>query len=209
MSSTGSRRHAPATLRNRDAILSRLTVHLPDSGTVLEIASGTGEHAAYFTPRLGAGITWCPSDRDPVSLADIDGYARDSGCGRIAPAQPLDVSQPGWAPDRAIDAIFCANMIHIAPWSAALGLFDGAGRLLPAGGRLMLYGPFARNGRHTAPSNADFDASLRARDPSWGVRDLEGELLPIAAAAGLQLHADDPMPANNFLMVFEKAEPAR
>ncbi|MBO6836978.1 MAG: DUF938 domain-containing protein [Alphaproteobacteria bacterium] len=204
MSSTGSRRHAPATLRNRDAILSRLTDHLPQTGTVLEIASGTGEHAAYFAPRLPDGLVWCPSDLDPAALADIDGYARESGCARIAPAQRLDVAGPDWAPDRPVDAIFCANMIHIAPWAAACGLIGGAGRLLPPGGPLLIYGPFSRDGRHTAPSNADFDASLRARDPAWGVRDLEGDILPVAAAAGLRLRADVPMPANNFLMVFEK-----
>lgn len=204
MSSSGSRRHAPATLRNRDAILSWLILHLPENGAVLEIASGTGEHAAYFTPRLAEGLTWCPSDLDPAGLADIDSYARESGCARIAPALQLDVTRPGWGPDRPIDAIFCANMIHIAPWAAAQGLFEGAGRLLPPGGRLLIYGPFSRNGRHTAPSNAEFDATLRARDPSWGVRDLERDILPLAGEAGLRLHAEDPMPANNFLMVFEK-----
>lgn len=197
------RRHAPAALRNREALLPVLHRHLPAAGTVLEIASGSGEHAAFFAPRLDASITWQPSDLDAAAAASIDAHAGDSGCARIAPALILDVCAAAWPIDTAA-AIFCANMIHIAPIEALHGLMAGAGRILGPDGRLILYGPFKRDGRHTADSNEGFDQSLRERNPRWGVRDLEGEVVPAAATNGLTLSAVEVMPANNLSVVFAR-----
>lgn len=207
----GAQRHAPATLRNRDPILEVLKSRLPDVARVLEIASGTGEHAAYMAPRLSGGVQWFPSDVDRTALAGIDAHARAVNCGGIHPARHLDVAKAGWeadAPD-APDCIFCANMIHIAPWEAALGLLTGARALLaPSGGELLLYGPFRRDGRHISDSNVAFDESLRQRDPSWGVRDLEQDVVPAAERAGLALRACIDMPANNMIVCFSPAQPA-
>ena len=201
---TDPRRHAPATLRNREALLPILAAHLPGAGAVLEIASGSGEHAAFFAPRLASEILWRPSDADPDALASIDAHAAASAAPeKIAPALALDVTAGSWPIDRAA-AVFCANMIHIAPWAAAEGLFRGAGAILPAGAPLILYGPFRRDGAHTAESNAAFDDSLKARDPRWGVRDLDGEVAPLAQAHGLDLAAIEAMPANNLTVVFRK-----
>ncbi|MFC6854081.1 DUF938 domain-containing protein [Marivibrio halodurans] len=200
------RRHAPAALRNRDAILPVLTRELPTHGTVLEIASGSGEHAAHFAPILNEGLRWQPSDLDDGARASIDAHARDTGCARIAPALLVDVTRDAWWSELPGDvaAIFCANMIHIAPFAATRGLMAGAGRLLPAGAPLILYGPYRREGRHTADTNEAFDESLRERNPAWGVRDLEGEVAPEAEAAGLALAAVVPMPANNLIVVFRR-----
>jgi len=198
------RRHAPATSRNRDAILAVLQHMLPAQGTVLEIASGTGEHAAWFAPRLPETLRWQPSDADPSELAGIDAHAKDSGCDRILPALHIDVTASAW-PLQGADAMFCANMIHIAPWAAAEGLFAGAARVLAPGGNLILYGPFRRHGAHTAPSNEAFDASLKARDERWGIRCLDSEVEPLAAANGFVLAEVAPMPANNFTVVFRRA----
>ena len=198
------RRHAPATARNRDAILAVLQHMLPAQGTVLEVASGTGEHAAWFAPRLPEALRWQPSDADPDALAGIDAHARDSGSDRILPALHIDVTASKWPIERA-DAMFCANMIHIAPWIAAEGLFAGAALLLAPGGHLILYGPFRRHGAHTAPSNEAFDADLKARDARWGIRCLDGEVEPLAAANGFVLAEVAPMPANNFTVAFRRA----
>lgn len=204
-----SRPHAPATLRNRDAILAALRDILPPSGLLLEIASGTGEHAAYIAPRLPEGWTWQPSEPSPDALAVIDAYAADSYAAdsdsprRIRPAIRLDVQGDPWPLDHA-DAVFCANMIHIAPWPAAEGLFRGASRILAADAPLILYGPFRRDGAHTAPSNAAFDDSLKARDPAWGVRCLDTEVAPLAKAHGFALAGITPMPANNLTVVFRR-----
>ncbi|HEX6958692.1 MAG TPA: DUF938 domain-containing protein [Ferrovibrio sp.] len=198
-------RHAPATLRNREPILLALQRILPPATDaaprlLLEIASGTGEHAAFMAPRL-PGWIWQPSDYDADALADIDGHARESGCDRIRPAIRLDVQAPAW-PLEAADAILCCNMIHIAPWSAAEGLMAGAARLLGPGAPLVLYGPFKRHGAHTAPSNAKFDAEfLRARNPDWGVRCLDTEVQPLAERCGLALAEVMEMPANNMVVV--------
>jgi len=197
------RRHAPATHRNRDAILSVLQHMLPASGVVLEIASGTGEHAAWFAPRLPERLKWRPSDAEPDALAGIDAHARDSGCDRILPALHIDVTAPRWPLERA-DAMFCANMIHIAPWPAAEGLFAGAARILPPGAQLILYGPFRRHGTHTAPSNEAFDADLNARDPRWGIRCLDSEVEPLAVANGFALAEVAAMPANNLCVAFRR-----
>lgn len=195
------RRHAPATLRNRAAILAVLQRVLPRDGLLLEIASGTGEHAAFMAQRLPGTLRWQPSDAETEALAGIDAHA--AGTDRILPALLLDVTAAAWPVERA-QAMFCANMIHIAPWAAAEGLFAGAGRLLPAGAPLVLYGPFKRNGIHTAPSNAAFDAGLRQNDPRWGVRCLDTEVMPLAQRHGLALDEIVSMPANNLCVVFRK-----
>ena len=196
-------RHAPATERNREPILAVLRRVLPENGLVLEIASGTGEHAAFMSPRLSPLLFWQPSDASSDALADIDGHAREAGCTRVRPAIVLDVCAAAW-PVAAADAIFCCNMVHIAPWAAAEGLFAGAGRILPAGAPLILYGPFRRHGTHTAPSNESFDQGLKARDWRWGVRCLDTEIEPFAARSGFALHEMVAMPANNLTIVFRR-----
>lgn len=196
-------RHAPATLRNREPILAVLLEALPESGLVLEIASGTGEHAAWLTPRLPEGIVWQPSDADSRALDDIDAHAAAAGCARIRPALLLDTTGDDW-PVTGADAVFCANMLHIAPWAAARGVFSGSQFLLPRGAPLIVYGPFKRDGRHTAPSNALFDESLRARDERWGVRCLDTEVAPLARAHGFRLDAVAEMPANNLTAIFRR-----
>ena len=200
----GKRRHAPATLRNRDAILAALTRHLPARGAVLEVASGTGEHAAHFAAAL-PHLVFRPSDPDPGARASIDAWAEDARLPNLRAALALDVAAPDWegAVAGGVDAVLCINMVHIAPWAAAQGLMRGAGRLLPAGGVLCLYGPFRREGRHTAPSNAAFDAQLRASDPAWGVRDLEA-VAAEAAARGFAPPVVEQMPANNLFVAFRR-----
>lgn len=194
-------RHAPATQRNRDPILAVLQQILPPAGFLLEIASGTGEHAAYMAPRL-PGWTWQPSDREPDTQS-IDGHSRAAGARNVRPAMRLDVTEPLW-PITSADAILCCNMIHIASWTAAEGLFEGAARTLTGGGPLILYGPFRRHGRHTAPSNEAFDANLRAQDPEWGVRCLDTEVRPLAETHGLECRDVIEMPANNLTVVFRR-----
>lgn len=197
------RGHAPATLRNREPILAVLRRVLPSAGLLLEIASGTGEHAAFMTPQFGPGLIWQPSDARPGALSVIDGYAGDAVCDRIRPAVLLDASTPVW-PVQQADAVFCANMIHISPWTAAEGLFAGAGRLLAAGAALVLYGPFKRHGGHTASSNESFEAGLKAKDPRWGVRCLDSEIGPLAAQSGFQMAEVITMPANNLMVIFRR-----
>ena len=196
------RHHAPATLRNREPILAVLRRVLPKAGLLLEIASGTGEHAAFMTPQLGPGLIWQPSDARPGALGVIDGYAQDAACDRIRPAVLLDAAAV-W-PVHQADALFCANMSHISPWSSAEGLFAGAGRLLPAGAPLILYGPFKRHGAHTAPSNEAFETGLLAKDPRWGVRCLDSEIGPLAAQTGFDLAESVAMPANNLMVIFHR-----
>jgi SAM-dependent methyltransferase len=188
--------------RNREPILAVLRGVLPGTGTVLEIASGTGEHAVHFATALPA-LTWQPTDRDPDPLRSIAAQRAAAGLPNLLPPLELDASAPSWPVERA-DAIVSINMIHIAPWRAAEGLMAGAGRLLAPGGVLYLYGPFKEGGRHTAPSNAAFDASLRARDPQWGVRDV-GEVEELARRHGLELIERIPMPANNLSLVLRRS----
>jgi len=195
--------HAPATARNREPILAVLKLVLPPRGLVLEIASGTGEHAAFMAPRLPEALEWQPSDAEPSALSGIDAHAAASGCGRIRPAVPLDATTASWPVSRC-DAILCCNTIHIAPFAAAEGLFAGASRVLATGAPLILYGPFRRNGAHTAPSNESFDAGLKARDPSWGVRCLDTEIALLAERTGFTLAEIVPMPANNLTAIFRK-----
>ncbi len=201
---TDPRRHAPATLRNRAPILLVLRRVLPPAGLLLEIASGTGEHAAWMAPRLGTSLAWQPSEADATALPGIDAHAEAAGAVTVRPAIRLDVTSTPWPLDAA-DAILCCNLVHIAPWAATLGLFAGAARLLPHLGPLVLYGPFRRHGRHTAPSNAAFEASLKAQDPAWGIRCIDTELVPAAATHGLVLDEVNELPANNLALVWRRS----
>lgn len=197
-----ARLHSPACERNRDPILRVLEQVLPPRGLVLEIASGTGMHAVWFAPRL-PHLVWQPSDVDEAALASIEAWRRAEPAENLRAPIRLDVTRRPWPVDRA-DAIFNANMIHIAPWECCVGMFDGVGRHLLPGGVFALYGPFRVGGAHTAESNASFDAGLRARDPRWGVRDLEA-VTAEAERVGLRLSERVAMPANNFTLVFARA----
>ncbi|HWP67297.1 MAG TPA: DUF938 domain-containing protein [Candidatus Limnocylindria bacterium] len=194
-----ARRYAAATERNRAPILDVLRRVLPERGLVLEVASGTGEHARAFAAALPA-LRWQPSDCDPEARASIAAWC--AKLPNVAPPLALDATDEPWPVERA-DAVVCINMIHIAPWAACEGLMRGAGRVLPPGGVLYLYGPFRLGGAHTAPSNAAFDAQLRAQHPAWGVRDLE-DVVACAEAHGLRLRARVAMPANNQSVIFSR-----
>jgi hypothetical protein len=203
LNETDGRRFAPAAARNRGPILAVLERVLPPRGLVLEISSGTGEHAVAFAERL-PGLVFQPSDVDPDSLASIEAWRRHSGLANVRAPLALDVHATPWPLTDAPDAIVCSNMIHIAPWTACLALLDGAASWLAPGAPLVLYGPFREGGVHTAPSNAAFDASLRERDARWGVRDLD-EVAAEASARGLALEEVVAMPANNRTVVFRAA----
>jgi cyclopropane fatty-acyl-phospholipid synthase-like methyltransferase len=200
-----ARQYAPATDRNRDPILNVLLEVLPPTGTVLEISSGTGEHAAYLAPRLKPR-RWIPTDLSAAARDSIEAWRQEVGAENLDAPIALDASQDHWTVEaelaEPIGAIVNINMIHIAPWSACLGLMAGAGRILPKGGILYLYGPFKQNGQHTAPSNQAFDESLRMRDREWGVRDLEA-VIGAAEAAGLSFVRTYAMPANNLSVIFQ------
>ncbi len=199
-----ARRDAPATRRNAAAILEVLRETLPETGTILEIGSGTGQHASAFAPALAPRL-WLPSDPDPGQRASIAAWIADMDPPRPLPPRAIDAAAPEWdvrAEDN-ITAITSANVIHISPWSTSQGLIAGAGRILPPGGVLHFYGPFKRGGVHTTDSNAAFDASLRARDPAWGVRDLD-DIEALAKTAGLILDRVIDMPSNNFSVVFKR-----
>jgi SAM-dependent methyltransferase len=197
-----ARLHAPAADRNRQPILDVLKRHLPRRGLVLEVASGTGEHVVHFAQGC-PDLMFQPSDPDPMHRASIDAWIAALGLSNVCPAMALDVTADVW-PVAAADALVCINMIHIAPWAAAEGLMRGARRVLPLGGLLLLYGPYKRGGQHTAPTNAAFDASLRAQDPAWGVRGLEA-VAGLALANGFGEPAIFDMPANNLSLAFRKA----
>ncbi len=190
-----------AVARNREPILTVLRRVLPRTGTVLEIASGTGEHAVHFAAAL-PDIEWQPTDVDATARVSIAAHRDATRLPNLRAPLALDVTAADWPLARA-DAVVAINMIHIAPWSAAEGLMTGAARLLPAGGVLYLYGPYREEGAHAAPSNAAFDASLRRRNPQWGVRDL-GEVIALAAAHGLDFAARVAMPANNLSVVLRR-----
>ena len=204
------RLHAPAVARNRDAILDVLRGELPAAGLVLEIASGSGEHVVHFARAL-PGLTFQPSDPNPDALDSIAAWAAQSGAGNILPPIRIDAAAKIWPaglqPEQPPDAILCINMIHIAPWAAAQGLVRHAGALLPPGGPLILYGPFRRAGHPLEPSNAAFDASLRERNPAWGLRELD-EVAALAAQAGFGDPVVTKMPANNLSVVFRRRSPA-
>jgi len=191
---------APAE-RNCRPILDVLRQVLPAKGLILEIASGSGQHAAFFAPHFPA-LTWQPSDPDGAARASITAWADAVKYPNLRPPLELDAAASDWPIDRA-DAVMCINMIHISPWESALGLVHGAGRILPAGGVLYLYGPFRRDGQHTAPSNAAFDADLKSRDARWGVRDV-GDVAAAASAQGFGAPVIIPMPANNLSVVFRQ-----
>ncbi len=203
------RQYAPATERNRQPILEVLQQVLPPAGTVLEIASGTGEHITFFAPRL-THLQWLPTERQALLRKSIQAWGEALPADNLRlPALDLDVSDRPWpvetnALPEPITAIININMIHISAWEMCGHLMAGAEQILPAEGVLYLYGPFKREGQHTAPSNETFDQMLRDQNPDWGVRDLE-EVEAIAQAHGLQLEKMLPMPANNFSVVFRRA----
>ena len=198
---TDARQYSPAVARNREPILTVLRRALPRTGVVLEIASGSGEHAVHFARALPS-LLWQPSDPDPEARASIAAWRAVEGVTNLLSPLDLDAARLPWPLARA-EAVVCCNMIHIAPWEASEGLLAGAGAVLASGSILLLYGPFRRGGAHTAPSNAAFDASLRARDPARGVRDLE-QVERSAATAGLALRDIIGMPANNLCVIFER-----
>jgi hypothetical protein len=189
----------PAPERTKAPLLAVLERVLPASGSLLEVASGSGQHAAHFARAL-PGLRWLPSDHDPDNLASIRAWVAESGLPNLLPPIELDVRSQRWDVGM-LDAAFNANMIHIAPGECCTGLFAGLGRHLTLGAIFVLYGPFRIAGTHTAPSNAEFDAGLRARDPSWGVRDIEA-VEAEAAQVGLALRERVAMPANNQSLVF-------
>ena len=195
------RRSAPAALRNREPIAEVLGDWLPASGLVLEIASGTGEHAAYFAERF-ARLDWQPSDVDPDALASIAAWRAGAERPNLRAPIVLDASAPDWPIERA-EAVLSINMVHISPWPAALGLIDGAAKMLPPGGPLILYGPWLSDDVPTAPSNLAFDADLKRRDPSWGLRRVE-EFASAAGTRGLELVETRAMPANNRMLLLRR-----
>ena len=203
---------AAAFHRNHEAIWAVLQPFLAGrTGDVVEAGSGTGQHVVHFA-RHTPDIVWWPSDLNEKHLRSIEAWRAHSGLSNIRPPLRIDLSDAAWCdamhdhsgPQNLL-AVFCANVIHIAPWRVAEGLFEGAGRYLRADGRLFLYGPFKRGGKHTAVSNAVFDTSLRERDPEWGVRDVEA-LERVAADAGLALVATAEMPANNLILAFDRSK---
>ncbi len=197
-----ARLFAPATLRNRDAILAVLRDILPARGLLLEVASGSGEHIVHIAAAL-PGLTFQPSDPSAEALASIAAWTAEQALQNVLPPLRIDATVDNWPVDRA-DAILCINMIHIAPWAATEGLFRNAGRILREGGPLYLYGPFRRPGRELEPGNAAFDASLRERDAGWGLRALD-EVETLAKAAGFGQAQVVEMPANNLSVTFPRA----
>jgi SAM-dependent methyltransferase len=192
---------SPAAERNKGPILEVLVRVLPAQGAVLEVASGTGQHVVCFARAL-PDLHWRPSDVAPELLEAIRSRLAAAALPNVAPPLALDVLEPRW-PDVAADAVLCINMIHIAPWRAARGLFAHAARLLASGAPLILYGPYKRSGTHTAPSNAAFDESLRARNPEWGVRDLD-DVTALGAELGFRRDEVVAMPANNLTVVYRR-----
>ncbi|WP_257551419.1 class I SAM-dependent methyltransferase [Sphingopyxis sp. DBS4] len=197
----GAKRHAPATVRNRDVIAAVLADWLPPAGLVLEVASGSGEHAVHFAAGF-PGLQWQPSDPDPTALTSIAAWRAEAGLANIAPPLLLDAAAPLW-PVNAADALLCVNMVHISPWAATRGLLAGAARVLPQGAPLILYGPYLESDVETAPSNLAFDRSLKERNPDWGLRDL-GAVKAAAAEAGLAFAERRAMPANNLMLLFHR-----
>lgn len=220
---SGVRRSAPAALRNREPIAQVLSEWLPASGLVLEIASGTGEHAVFFAGRFPA-LDWQPSDIHPDALSSIKAWRVHSGLPNVREPLKIDAAMPDWpletadaapsidalsdscAPSRSAEcegfsAVLCINMVHISPWSASLGLLEGSAKILQSGGALILYGPWLNADMPTAPSNLAFDQQLRERDPEWGLRNVE-DFEAEAKKRGFVLHEIRPMPANNLMLLF-------
>jgi SAM-dependent methyltransferase len=196
------RLYFPHVARNREPILEILRRVLPRDGLVLEIASGGGEHAAYFASNL-PGLRWQPTDANSEMFESIAAHRATAGAANLLAPLHLDVTSEQWPVERA-DAMVCCNMIHIAPWAATEGLIAGARRTLARGAPLYLYGPYKVEGRHTAPSNQDFDTRLRAQNPLWGVRDLT-DVSDLARRHGLTLDETVSMPANNLSVIFRRA----
>jgi hypothetical protein len=195
--------HSPAADRNKQPILDVLRQVLPEQGAALEIASGTGQHVAWFAAAL-PGWTWQPTDFDEGSFASIEAYVAQAGLANVRAPLQLDVTAPRWPVDgQAFDAIYCANMLHISPWTTCEGLMAGAARHLAPHGVLVTYGPYLEDEVPMAPGNLQFDISLRARDPSWGIRRLE-DVKREAQAVGLALRERHAMPASNLLLVFQR-----
>jgi hypothetical protein len=198
---TGAQRSAPAALRNREPIAEMLAEWLPKRGIVLEIASGTGEHAVFFAERFPA-LEWQPSDVHPDALQSIAAWRDSAGLPNVRPPVILDASSTDWPIGRA-DAVLSINMVHISPWASALGLLAGAQRVLQAGSPLILYGPWLKDDIETEPSNLEFDASLKSRNPDWGLRRVE-DFAEAAARRCFTLEAARLMPANNLMLLFGK-----
>jgi SAM-dependent methyltransferase len=200
---TDARLHSPACDRNQGPILDELQRLLPATGRMLEIAAGSGQHAAHFA-RHFSGWQWQPTDPDAAALASINAWAAQADAPNLQPALRLDVLATPWPVAGPFDAVFNANLLHISPWATCAALMHGAAACLTPGGRLITYGPYRVDGEATAPSNLAFDASLRQRDPAWGLRWLH-EVQATAAGAGLTLHERVTMPANNLLLVWARA----
>ena len=196
-----ARRHAPATERNREPLAAVLAQELPASGAVLEVASGSGEHAVFFAGRF-PDLSWQPSDRVETALESIEAWRVSYSGQNLCKPIELDAALSHW-PAGPFDAILCVNMVHISPWHATEGLFRHAGQLLAAGAPLILYGPYLESDVETAPSNLAFDESLKSRDPQWGIRDIE-EVDALAKSNGFERSARHAMPANNLTLVYRR-----
>ena len=197
----GAKRSAPAASRNRDPITAVLREWLPERGLVLEIASGTGEHAVHFA-RAFPNLEWQPSDVEPLALGSIAAWVADAQLSNVRAPVALDAASGKW-PCNGADAVLSINMVHISPWASAIGLVQGAARILPAGGSLILYGPWLKDDIATAQSNLDFDADLKRRNPEWGLRRVE-DIAELANDYGLGLEEVRTMPANNLMLLFRK-----
>ena len=203
MDNRDRKQYAPATERNRQPILEVLQKVIPKEGNILEIASGTGEHACFFAPYF-PNQQWIPADPDPLLRLSIEAWRQDSKSDNLQIPLDINVTLPDWdekLDDSAITAIIAINLIHISPWSACQGLMKGVGKILHSGGILYLYGPYKQEGKHTAPSNEAFDQSLQFRNPEWGVRNLE-DVVELAEKHQLILQKVIPMPANNLSLIF-------
>ena len=201
LQSLGGKRHAPAALRNAEVIAETLASELPEKGLVLEIASGTGEHAVHFAGAFPS-LDWQPSDCDDAALQSIAAYWAESELPNLREPIAINAMQDDW-PVAACDAVICVNMVHISPWRATIGLFEGAARLLDRSQPLILYGPYRERGVETAPSNERFDHSLRERNAEWGLRDVS-DIDTVADARGLARTARYAMPANNLTLVYRR-----
>ncbi len=202
-----TKRFAPATDRNKHPLLTVLKSHLPDSGTVLEVAAGTGQHAVFFASQLAPRL-WLPTDQSSTNVASITSWAADLPAPNLLPAQMLDVMDDEWPVERnalsaPVSAVVNINMIHIAPWECCIALFRGAARMLEAGGVVLLYGPFKQGQKNTAPSNIAFDLQLKAQNIQWGVRELEA-VLTVAIDTGFECREVIAMPANNLAVIFSR-----
>ncbi len=204
MEAMSAKRRWPAPERNKEPILAVLREVMTTKGLVLELASGTGQHAVFFAEAL-PHLEWQPTDLDAENLASLEAYVADAALPNLRRPLRLDVLERPWPVENAT-YVFAANLVHIAPWSVSEALFAGAGEVLVPGGALVTYGAYRIGGEHTSESNRAFDADLRARDPSWGVRDLEA-LEALAEQNGMELERRLAMPSNNFTLVFRRRTP--